>query len=77
MAYKPTGAHKGCLKSKLLESRYAIFECHEACQCSTECPNRVVDNGRKIPLEIFRTDNGRGWGKFYDSTCNVRTMFYC
>lgn len=32
------------------------------CKCGSSCPFRVVQLGRKIPLTIFRTSNGRGWG---------------
>ena len=30
--------------------------------CISDCPNRVVQHGRRCPLVIFRTENGRGWG---------------
>ena len=39
-----------------------IFECNSKCNCGPECSNRVVQNGRKHPVCIFRTANGRGWG---------------
>ncbi|XP_037582415.1 histone-lysine N-methyltransferase SUV39H2-like isoform X1 [Dermacentor silvarum] len=39
-----------------------IFECNRLCRCDMNCPNRVVQRGCKIPLTIFRTTNGRGWG---------------
>lgn len=38
-----------------------IFECNKACKCSENCPNRVVQKGRKQTLCIFKT-KGRGWG---------------
>lgn len=38
-----------------------IFECNKACKCSVNCPNRVVQKGRKQTLCIFKT-KGRGWG---------------
>ena len=38
-----------------------IYECNAKCSCPSDCSNRVVQLGRKIPLCIFRT-NGRGWG---------------
>lgn len=44
----------------------AINECNERCSCGIDCPNRVVQRGRKIPLEIFKTEK-KGWGK--DSCC--------
>lgn len=39
-----------------------IFECNRRCTCGPTCRNRVVQRGRQIPLCIFRTQNGRGWG---------------
>lgn len=39
-----------------------VFECNSLCKCGPDCRNRVVQRGRRIPLCIFRTANGRGWG---------------
>ena len=39
-----------------------IYECNRRCACGPDCINRVVQNGRKHKLAIFRTDNGCGWG---------------
>ncbi|XP_076448247.1 histone-lysine N-methyltransferase SUV39H2-like [Babylonia areolata] len=39
-----------------------IYECNKRCKCGPECPNRVVQEGRKIKVCVFRTSNGRGWG---------------
>jgi len=39
-----------------------IYECNKRCQCGPDCVNRVVQKGRKHKLQIFRTDNGCGWG---------------
>lgn len=44
-----------------IDYRHPIIECNENCTCGPDCPNRVVQKGRKIPLQIFRTSN-RGWG---------------
>ena len=60
--YHGTGKRKECLRGRVMESRHPIYECHASCACSEDCRNRVVERGRKIPLQIFRTDNGRGWG---------------
>lgn len=38
-----------------------IYECNAKCSCPSDCYNRIVQLGRKIPLCIFRTE-GRGWG---------------
>ncbi|CAG9860906.1 unnamed protein product [Phyllotreta striolata] len=40
----------------------AIYECNKKCKCPASCRNRCVQNGRTIPLCIFRTSNGCGWG---------------
>lgn len=60
-AYHSTGVKAGLLRSRILHSREPIYECHEECSCSKQCPNRVVERGRTVPLQIFRTEN-RGWG---------------
>ena len=39
----------------------AIIECNNRCGCGRACPNRVVQRGRRMPLEIFKTLK-KGWG---------------
>lgn len=39
-----------------------LYECNKRCKCATDCPNRTVQSGRKVPLCIYRTNNGCGWG---------------
>lgn len=39
-----------------------IYECNKRCKCNSDCPNRTVQSGRKVPLCIYRTNNGCGWG---------------
>ena len=60
-AYHSHGPKAGVLRSRILHSREPIYECHAGCRCSPQCPNRVVERGRTVPLQIFRTDE-RGWG---------------
>ncbi|KAI2611902.1 histone H3 methyltransferase DIM-5 [Hypoxylon sp. NC1633] len=60
-AYHSHGARADHLRSKYLASRHPIYECHESCACPPDCPNRVVERGRMVPLQVFRTAN-RGWG---------------
>lgn len=60
--YHSTGDRNECLRGAVLQSRDPIYECHSTCVCSDNCSNRVVHRGRKIPLQIFRTSDGRGWG---------------
>lgn len=38
-----------------------IFECNHACSCWRTCKNRVVQNGMRIRLQLFRTQL-MGWG---------------
>uniref|UniRef100_A0A1A9X441 Histone-lysine N-methyltransferase n=1 Tax=Glossina brevipalpis TaxID=37001 RepID=A0A1A9X441_9MUSC len=42
--------------------REAIYECNRSCKCSMDCPNRVIQRGRKNALCLFKTNNGCGWG---------------
>ncbi|KAM6931235.1 histone-lysine N-methyltransferase EHMT1-like [Xenentodon cancila] len=42
-----------------------LFECNHACSCWRTCRNRVVQNGLRVRLQVFRTQK-MGWG--------VRTM---
>ncbi|KAJ1933980.1 hypothetical protein GGF37_006540, partial [Kickxella alabastrina] len=44
-----------------LELKQSIHECNYLCKCSIECPNRVVQRGANIHMEIFRTSY-KGWG---------------
>uniref|UniRef100_A0A1Q3EZ36 Putative histone-lysine n-methyltransferase suvar3-9 n=1 Tax=Culex tarsalis TaxID=7177 RepID=A0A1Q3EZ36_CULTA len=39
-----------------------IYECNKRCRCSADCTNRVMQNGRKFNVSLFKTSNGRGWG---------------
>ncbi|KIO32252.1 hypothetical protein M407DRAFT_67079 [Tulasnella calospora MUT 4182] len=56
-AYGPDGQIMFC--------HAAVFECNEACGCSEDCQNRVVQNGRKCKLLLKKTRN-KGWGVFAD-----------
>lgn len=40
-----------------------IFECNSNCSCSSKCPNRVVQNGIRVRLQIQKT-LAKGWGVF-------------
>ncbi|KAL1654593.1 hypothetical protein SLS61_002782 [Didymella pomorum] len=45
-----------------LESRRPIYECNDTCRCGKDCRNKNVQFGRKVKVEIFKTETGRGWG---------------
>lgn len=47
-----------------MESRHSIYECNPQCRCGPDCKTRLVQKGRTVPLEIFKTKN-RGWGTLY------------
>ncbi|XP_047625069.1 histone-lysine N-methyltransferase EHMT1 isoform X3 [Phacochoerus africanus] len=38
-----------------------LFECNHACSCWRNCRNRVVQNGLRTRLQLYRTQN-MGWG---------------
>jgi len=63
IAYYTDGENAGLLRDEYLDPANfdPIYECHEGCRCSKNCPNRVVERGRTLPLQIFRTKD-RGWG---------------
>jgi len=65
IAYHSSGKKKGFLRDEFVDSREPIYECHDLCSCSAACPNRVVERGRTVPLQIFRTMDGRGWGQCF------------
>ncbi|KAL8831050.1 MAG: hypothetical protein Q9191_001096 [Dirinaria sp. TL-2023a] len=60
-AYSAAKRSFGCLRDVHLRTRDHIYECNKMCNCGDNCKNRVVQWGRKVPLEIFKTTN-RGWG---------------
>ncbi|KAK4356968.1 hypothetical protein RND71_022578 [Anisodus tanguticus] len=42
--------------------RKFIKECWHKCGCSKGCGNRVVQRGIAVPLQVFMTADGKGWG---------------
>ncbi|KAF1981221.1 SET domain-containing protein [Aulographum hederae CBS 113979] len=59
--FGPTSATPGCLVKSYLDSRNCIYECNQRCPCGPICKSRVVQKGRQVELEIFKTVE-RGWG---------------
>ncbi|KAI9800336.1 MAG: hypothetical protein M1825_004106 [Sarcosagium campestre] len=59
--YTAVGEMVGTLRPAVLETRDAIFECNPNCACGPRCKNKLVQWGRQVPLEIFKTPD-RGWG---------------
>lgn len=62
--YAASQRNRGCLRQVYLDSRNHIYECNGKCNCRANCKNKLVQNGRQVPLEIFKTAD-RGWGKYY------------
>lgn len=47
---------------RLLEPHVTgVYECNSQCHCSRRCFNRVVQNGLRSRLQVFKTEK-RGWG---------------
>ena len=38
-----------------------VFECNSCCACPETCPNRVVQKGLQLKLQVFKTKH-KGWG---------------
>lgn len=38
-----------------------IWECNSSCGCSSSCTNRVVQKGRTVDVDLYKTKE-RGWG---------------
>ncbi|KAI9297423.1 SET domain-containing protein [Neoconidiobolus thromboides FSU 785] len=49
---------KGIIQAALNEG---IYECNSRCACSKDCQFRVVQKGRTVRLQVFKTKN-KGWG---------------
>ncbi|EFJ10199.1 hypothetical protein SELMODRAFT_128419 [Selaginella moellendorffii] len=44
----------------VLQEGYLVYECNTSCMCSEECPNRVLQRGVNVKLEVFKTRH-KGW----------------
>ncbi|UZJ51811.1 hypothetical protein CBS101457_001131 [Exobasidium rhododendri] len=52
----------GKLRANVVEMPGApIWECNSYCSCTSECKNRVVQNGRTVGLDLFKSA-AKGWG---------------
>ena len=66
--YSQAKFNTACLRDSFIRGRNHIYECNSRCNCGSNCKNRVVQHGRKVGLEIFKTTN-RGWGMY--KKCNM------
>lgn len=77
-SYHTKGAKAGLLRGDKLNSPAPIYECHEGCHCDRAlCPNRVVERGRQVPLQIFRTTDNRGWGEASSKLLSIPSRRAC
>ncbi|KAE9614368.1 putative histone-lysine N-methyltransferase transcription factor C2H2 family [Lupinus albus] len=44
----------------ILEEGYLVYECNHMCRCDKTCPNRILQNGVRVKLEVFKTEK-KGW----------------
>ncbi|KAE9613009.1 putative histone-lysine N-methyltransferase transcription factor C2H2 family [Lupinus albus] len=44
----------------ILEEGYLVYECNKMCRCNKSCPNRILQNGVRVRLEVFKTEK-KGW----------------
>lgn len=44
----------------ILEEGYLVYECNQMCSCNRTCQNRVLQNGIRVKLEVFKTEH-KGW----------------
>ncbi|KAI6183744.1 Histone-lysine N-methyltransferase SUV39H1-A [Aphelenchoides bicaudatus] len=54
-------------RNKLVNDNQKIVECFGECKCDINCPSRLVQRGRQIPLVLFKTEKS-GW--------SIRTASY-
>ncbi|GMY11618.1 histone-lysine N-methyltransferase SUVR5 isoform X1 [Fagus crenata] len=59
----------------ILEEGYLVYECNHMCSCSRTCPNRVLQNGVRVKLEVFKTEK-KGWALRAGETI-LRGTFVC
>uniref|UniRef100_A0A915Q6H1 SET domain-containing protein n=1 Tax=Setaria digitata TaxID=48799 RepID=A0A915Q6H1_9BILA len=65
-----------CSRFYKMLDEYLVVECY-GCQCSDDCPTKVIQSGRRYKVAIVRT-KARGWGLFAleDIPSNVFVVEY-
>lgn len=59
----------------VIEDNHLVYECNHLCKCSSKCPNRVLQNGVKVKMEVFKTVS-KGWALRACETI-LRGTFVC
>lgn len=44
----------------ILEEGFLVYECNSMCSCHKECPNRVLQKGVQVKIEVYKTKH-KGW----------------
>lgn len=44
----------------ILEEGFLVYECNSMCSCNKECPNRVLQKGVQVKIEVYKTKH-KGW----------------
>lgn len=52
----------GLLRADLARRDVPIAECSASCGCGDACTNRVAQKGRRVDVQLFKTES-RGWGQ--------------
>ena len=58
--YETTGRRRGRILSTHARNRGPLYECNQRCACPPACPNRLVQHGQTLPLDIKSTIKGQG-----------------
>ncbi|XP_057872607.1 histone-lysine N-methyltransferase SUVR5 isoform X1 [Cryptomeria japonica] len=59
----------------ILEEGYLVYECNSMCSCYKECPNRVLQKGVQVKIEVYKTKQ-KGWAVRAVQTI-LRGTFIC
>ncbi|RGB30735.1 hypothetical protein C1646_793205 [Rhizophagus diaphanus] len=61
--YISRGLNPAFLQSTSILPNISVYECNSNCSCSSvKCPNRLTQHGVSLPLQIFKSNSGCGWG---------------
>ncbi|PKK73831.1 SET domain-containing protein, partial [Rhizophagus irregularis] len=61
--YVSRGLNPAFLQSTSILPNISVYECNSNCSCSSvKCPNRLTQHGVSLPLQIFKSNSGCGWG---------------
>jgi histone-lysine N-methyltransferase SUV39H len=71
----PYSKGTGYLVQAYINSGFPVYECNDKCACGPICKSRVVQKGRHVGLEIFKTRN-RGWGTYNAASPNIKWLTF-